>query len=365
VNASKRPAGWIVKTKDVCPVAIDSDSSDSFVKVHKPDFSIIAVECPSQASNNGPWLIDTGAVQTITEEAMELVTINPVTVSTLGGKVKLIKPELSLVAIDSSAIDAQLLLIHDRVNNGHMTLPDNFDLLYDKNAWIFYTGASCNSSGYMDGAVNIRECKSEVIPANGVIIKQSKVGDIPCSKLDKFGNHVNYTRINSVKFGKHNTFNLFSANNAMQYDWMCRGDRDTGWTIENEASDIVNFNIRISTGTSCIWCGYFKRHPIVPELGAAAAPVKAIAPAAPAAKLIKMPIMKAHDLIGHGDQEKTKATAVALGWTICHGGWCRCVHCAKAKAKRKNIPKDTDHEKAEKPGGRIFTDITSVRKRKK
>jgi hypothetical protein len=99
-----------------------------------------------------------------------------------------------------------------------MTFPDNFDLLYDKNVWIFDTGASCNSSRCMDGAVNIRECKSEVIPANGVIIKQSKVGDIPCSKLDKFGNHVNYTRINSVKFGKHNTFNLFSANNAMQYD---------------------------------------------------------------------------------------------------------------------------------------------------
>jgi hypothetical protein len=88
-------------------------------------------------------------------------------------------------------------------------------------------------------------------------------------------------------------------------------------------------------------------------------------PAAPAAKLIKMLIMKAHDLLGHGGQEKTKATAVALGWTICRGGLCRCVHCAKAKAKRKNIPKDTDHDKAEKPGGRIFTDITSVRKPKK
>jgi hypothetical protein len=169
------------------------------VKVHRPDFSIIVVERPSQASNNGPWLVDTGAVPTIAEEAVELVTIMPVTVSTLGDEVKLIKPDFSLVAIDLSAaqpesvINAQLLLIHDRVNNGHMTFPDNFDLLYDKNVWIFDTGASCNSSGCMDGAVNIRECKSEVIPANGVIIKQSKVGDIPCSKLDKFGNHVNYT----------------------------------------------------------------------------------------------------------------------------------------------------------------------------
>jgi hypothetical protein len=41
-----------------------------------------------------------------------------------------------------------------------------------------------------------------VIPANGVCIKQDKIGDIPCSKLDKFGNHVNYTLLNSVKFGK-------------------------------------------------------------------------------------------------------------------------------------------------------------------
>jgi hypothetical protein len=183
-------------------------------------------------------------------------------VSTLGGEVKLVKPDFSLVAIDSSAappesaINAQLLLIHDRVNSGHMTFPDNFDLLYDKNVWIFDTGASCNSSGYMDGAVNLRDCKSEMIPVNGVIIKQRKVGEIPCSKLDKFGNHVNYTRINSVKFGKHNTFNLFSANNAMQYDWMCRGDCDTGWTIENEAGNIANFDIQIYTGTSCIWCGY-------------------------------------------------------------------------------------------------------------
>jgi hypothetical protein len=76
--------------------------------------------------------------------------------------------------------------------------------------------------------------------------------------------------------------------------------------------------------------------------------------------------MKAHDLLGHGDQEKTKAKAIALGWTICRGGWCRCVHCAKAKAKHKNNPKNnpknTEHEKAVEPGGCIFTDITSISK---
>jgi hypothetical protein len=70
--------------------------------------------------------------------------------------------------------------------------------------------------------------------------------------------------------------------------------------------------------------------------------------------------MKEHDLLGHGDQEKTKATAIALGRTIFRGGWCRCAHCAKAKAKRKNIPKNAEHKKAAKPGGCIFTVITSI-----
>jgi hypothetical protein len=71
-----------------------------------------------------------------------------------------LKPDFSLVAIDSltmpsrSAIDTQLLQIQDRVNNGDMSFPDNFELLYDKNVWIFDTGASCNSSGCMDGAIN-------------------------------------------------------------------------------------------------------------------------------------------------------------------------------------------------------------------
>jgi hypothetical protein len=60
---------------------------------------------------------------------------------------KKLLPDFSLVAIDSltvpearSAIDAQLLLIQDRVSNGQMSFPDNFELLYDKNVLIFRYG---------------------------------------------------------------------------------------------------------------------------------------------------------------------------------------------------------------------------------
>jgi hypothetical protein len=83
--------------------------------------------------------------------------------------------------------------------------------------------ACANSKTKVVGGIKV------LIPANGVCIKQDKIGNIPCSKLDKFGNHVNYTRLNSVKFGTQNTFNLFSANNAMQHDWMASGNLDNGW----------------------------------------------------------------------------------------------------------------------------------------
>jgi hypothetical protein len=225
-NAAKRPKGWVVggTKKEFGTSSIDlTNRPVSRTGVHKPDFSIIAIE--------HDCLIDSSIIDSTIAKEHESTEL---------------MPDFSLVAIylltvpeARSAIDAQLLLIQDQFNNGQMSFPDNFELLYDKNVRIFDTGASYNSSGCMDGAVNIRDDNSKVIPANGMCIKQDKIGDILCSKLDKFGNHVNYTQLNSVKFSKQNVFNLFSANNAMQQNWMGSGNRNNGWWIENEAGDIV------------------------------------------------------------------------------------------------------------------------------
>jgi hypothetical protein len=188
-NAAKRPKGWLVGgiKKEFGTVLIDAG-------VHKPDFLIIATEHDCS--------IDSSIIDSTIAKDHDCSIDSSVFNSTIAKEHESneLVPNFSLVAIDSltvfearPAIDAQLLLIQDQVNNGQMSFPDNFELLYDKNVWILHTGASCNSSGCMDGAVNIRDDNSEVIPANGVCIKQDKIGDIPCSKLDKFGNHVNYT----------------------------------------------------------------------------------------------------------------------------------------------------------------------------
>ena len=80
----------------------------------------------------------------------------------------------------------------------------------------------------MGGATHVKDCNDEVITTNALVIKQDKVDSIPCAKLDKCGNHVNCVSASSVKFSEQNTSNLFSADDALEHDWIDVGNRDNG-----------------------------------------------------------------------------------------------------------------------------------------
>ena len=71
-------------------------------------------------------------------------------------------------------------------------------------------------------------------------------------------------------------------------------------------------------------------------------------------------IWKAHGLLGHGNEESTHQTAKQLGWAFTHGVLKPCLHCAKSKAKQKNVSKTSTLEKASKPGERIYLDLSKV-----
>ena len=54
-------------------------------------------------------------------------------------------------------------------------------------------------------------------------------------------------------------------------------------------------------------------------------------------------------------------TAKKLGWVITPGKLKPCEHCAKSKAKQKNVTKRSDSSaKAEKPGERVYLDLSKV-----
>ncbi len=57
----------------------------------------------------------------------------------------------------------------------------------------------------------------------------------------------------------------------------------------------------------------------------------------------KMPIMKAHDFLGHCDKDMTHKAAREYGWLLTRS-WKPCEACAAGRAKQKNVPKESEHK---------------------
>jgi len=73
-----------------------------------------------------------------------------------------------------------------------------------------------------------------------------------------------------------------------------------------------------------------------------------------------MNIQKAHRLLGHGCKDSMRRTAKQLEWEIFRGKMKPYLHCAKAKARQKNVCKESEAPKAKAPGKRIYLDLSKV-----
>ena len=70
-------------------------------------------------------------------------------------------------------------------------------------------------------------------------------------------------------------------------------------------------------------------------------------------------------MLGHAGEDTTRLMCKELGHELTRGKMDKCEACAVAKAKQKNIPKETSHKKAEKPNGRVYLDISTIKAPKK
>ncbi len=70
---------------------------------------------------------------------------------------------------------------------------------------------------------------------------------------------------------------------------------------------------------------------------------------------------KAHELLGHNNENDTRLMAKHLGWTITKGPLGVCESCANAKARQKNAPKISTGEKATVINGRWFHDSFTLK----
>ena len=86
--------------------------------------------------------------------------------------------------------------------------------------------------------------------------------------------------------------------------------------------------------------------------------------ASPVQKKVVLNIQQAHERLGHSNEDATRKTAQALGWTITKGSLKPCEACAVAKAKQKNLPKKDNKEPKQNDGkNRMYLDIQTFKKK--
>ena len=231
-------------------------------------------------------------------------------------------------------------------SNVKMEMSTSFELLYSDDIWICDTGASSHSSKSNSGAKNVRSNGSQSLGHSGKAVEAISTMDLPGQFIGKDGSSGMKATLTDVNYNPKYNFNLMSLTRLLMNGWrITRGDK-TGITIRNVNESEITFDIVILTVRGAIFACRFIRDA---DINAVSTDVG-----------VRMNIEKAHRLLGHGDEESTRHTAKQLGWVITRGNMKPCLACAKAKAKQKNISKQSTSPKATEPGGRVFLDLSKV-----
>jgi hypothetical protein len=125
---------------------------------------------------------------------------------------------------------------------------------------------------------------------------------------------------------KHN-FNLLSMSRLLhKQGWkIMRGD-ETLICIENGKGDVIDFDIVVPTEKGAIHASRF-----VHTLEVARTSTD---------NVVRLNINIVHCLLGHWNEDSMQKTAREFGWVLAHGTLMQCKHCARSKAKQKNVCKE-------------------------
>ena len=149
-----------------------------------------------------------------------------------------------------------------------------------------------------------------------------------------------------MNYNNKYNLNLVSLTRLLMNGWKVTKGDNTGITVGNKNGSEIKFDIVVPTVCGAIFACRFRRDA---DIGAVSTDAGTT-----------MNIEKAHRLLGHGDEESTWETAKHLNWVIARGTLKPCLACAMAKSKQKNTNNTSTSKKADKPGGRVFLDLSKV-----
>lgn len=256
-------------------------------------------------------------------------------------KAKLDKKEVAAGAIEGTI--PEFLLAQPK-----LSYPKEFQILLNPNIFIADSACSAHSTGHKLGIVDLKPVKqgSAFVLPNGALSEQELYGKLPVTVCDKFAHELWKATIGDIKYVPNQMFNLLSTTKLSKDGWIPGGDKTALWFTKNGQK--LLFDIEVKTGEGAIYAACLKRRQH--EVGAAGVEVKQ-----------KISVLKAHQLLGHINEEATRKTAKILGWDLKPGSLGVCESCTVAKAKQKNVPKVSEHIPSNIPNERIYLDIATVK----
>jgi hypothetical protein len=146
--------------------------------------------------------------------------------------------------------------------------------------------------------------------------------------------------ITNVSHLPEGNFNLSSVTRLLKKGWTLTGNID--YIKLQKGGKSLLFNIVINTLKGALYVGKFSRKWGDEVMGGATS------------KAPTYNIKKAHEVLGHNNENDTRQMASHLGWTITRGPLGVCESYANAKARQKNVPRISIGEKATVTNGQWF-----------
>ena len=155
---------------------------------------------------------------------------------------------------DNEDVGTEVLL-----GSPNLEFPMTIKLLKDPNVWVADSGASCDQTGSIEGAVNVRQASEtdKITVANGSVSTTEKLIDIPNWVCDKNGNKLQRTRLKNVKYLTNAAYNLFSLTKKLCDGWKLRRYAESITITKGDHE--LKFDICIPTPEGAIYTVYLQR----------------------------------------------------------------------------------------------------------
>ncbi len=168
-----------------------------------------------------------------------------------------------------------------------------------------------------------------------------------------------------MQVNKNFNFNLFSMTKILKKGYLLSGNEKC-MKLKKGAHEFM-FESVIRTRGGSLYCAIFKRQKTqLPESFNVASVVSDSSnlesPKEEAKKIFKINIKQAHEYLGHFREDMTRKMALQLGMNLSRGMLPVCESCTIAKARQRNVPKETSEEnKAQEYNGQCFHNIAKIK----